>query len=153
MKLNINQLLFLIISLKTCYINTQICQSNYFPFFNGTCIRPQDCVGAIINNKCPGNTSKCCILETNTRFANPRFVTQLELERILSRRNKRIELISNVLVGPSSNPTCFAKAFYISQLAHESNNFMDSEEVGSDSRFESLYFKKDGLGNDIPGDG
>lgn len=151
MKFYFTGLVLTIISCLAFKIAAQQCQSSYEPFFNGTCMSPGDCTGAIINNKCSGKL-KCCIPENDTINAMPIFVTKSELENILSFTNKRIEYISKVLIGPSStNPTCFQKAFYLSQLAHESSNFMESEELGKDSNFNANY---NGVnGNKNPGDG
>ncbi|RNA41441.1 chitinase [Brachionus plicatilis] len=148
-------LLVIIISLITSKISCQKCQSSYEPYFDGTCIDRADCVGAIINNKCPNqpNNVKCCIEETNTVPASPSLVSQSQLENILSSKNKRIEVASKVLIAPNANPTCFEKAFFISQLAHESAKFLESEELGSDSYLNNKYDSRTDLGNNQIGDG
>lgn len=147
MKFSLLQLVLTIISCSIFKIEAQNCFSNYEPFFNGTCMLPNDCTGAIINNKCAGNL-QCCITDANINLSFANFVTKFEMQEILSLHNLRINYISKVLIGPSSNPTCFQKAFYFSQLAHESSKFLNSEELGND------FSKYDGrLGNVNPGDG
>lgn len=144
-----------LLSIITLFVNktiSQQCQSNYEPFFNGTCINKADCTGAIINNKCPG-TLKCCIEEANAITASPSLLSASQLENILSSKNKRIESISKILIGPNEKPTCFEKTFFLSQLAHESANFLESEELGSDSYLNNKYDLRSDLGNSRPGDG
>ncbi|RNA13431.1 chitinase [Brachionus plicatilis] len=122
----------------------QSCTSTYEPYFNGTCMAPARCKGALINNKCPDG-KLCCIEETD--YVEKSFVSSDDLKAIVSRNNSRIDFISKVLTEPTSNPSCSQKAFFISQLAYESEGFMISEEPGDEEFLKKKYEEIISLGN------
>ncbi len=132
----------------------QNCTSRYSPYYNGTCLNPANCEGALINNLCPGSL-KCCIQETNGN-SQQNFVTAAELTNVLGISSPRLTYIAKILTPPTSNPTCNQKSAYLSQLAHESSKFSDAEELGSTSYFDRYEYntaKGQELGNTQPGDG
>lgn len=124
----------------------QSCTSRYAKY-DGTCVQASACKGALLNNLCPGSLKCCAKQDIST---NQNFVTEYELKSIIGFTNERISYTSRLLKPPTSRFTCNQKAAFLSQLAHESSNFMLSEEEGSED-----YFKKydNKLGNNQSGDG
>ena len=128
---------------------SQSCTGRYTPTYTGTCIKREECTGALLNNLCSGNLV-CCISESTPTIYY--FVTNSELEELTGLKNNRISSISGVLQRPTLSPTCSQKASFLSQLAHESANFMYGEELGSEVYFDK-YENRIDLGNTESGDG
>jgi hypothetical protein len=140
---------FLLISLiSTQSIFCQTCKSTYSGY-TGTCTSLSSCQGAILNNKCSGSL-KCCITDSN--YTPQTFVTSAQLKSITGTSSSRMDYIAKALRPPTTNPSCNQKASYISQLAHESGNFLYDEEIGSEDYFSKYDFRAD-LGNNKVGDG
>lgn len=144
-KLKIVYFMIMILN-QTRFIFNQSCTSTYSGLV-GTCLRPADCEGAVLNNLCPGSL-KCCVNEKV--IGNENFVNAQELISITGSNSKRIVFVSSFLKSPSDNPSCDLKASFISQLVHESKNFLAGEEIGG----ESYFLKYENIkGNTQPGDG
>ena len=130
---------------------SQSCAGRYSPSYKGTCSKRTECTGALLNNLCSGDLV-CCISEPNPVSNN--FVTSNDLEKLTGLKNNRISSISRVLQSPTTNPTCSQKASFLSQLAHESANFMYGEELGNGTEvYFDKYENRIDLGNTEPGDG
>ena len=127
----------------------QTCKSRYSPNYTGSCTSLSSCQGAILNNLCPGSL-KCCI--TDNSYTPQTFVTSAQLKSITGVTTSRMDYIAKALRPPIANPTCNQKATFISQLAHESGNFIYDEEIGSEDYFSKYDFRAD-LGNSKVGDG
>ena len=122
--------------------------SRYPPYYNGTCMRPSLCTGAILNNLCDG-TDKFCVSQTDYYS-----VGLFTLDQILSvtQNNTRIQSIYKYIIAPNVYMKCHEKAAYLAQLAFESLGFMNSEELGQESYFDK-YENRNDLGNNQVGDG
>ncbi len=144
-------ILKIIILFSIDFSKAQPCISRYEPYFNGTCSLPNNCQGALLNNLCPSGL-RCCI--TDTTFEPQTFISFSQLINITGLSNPRIEYVSKILRPPASNPTCNQKSAFISQLAHESANFVWDEEIGqyNESYFDR-YENRTDIGNNQPGDG
>ncbi len=142
-------LLILVLSQIKNIESQSSCLSRYSPFFNGTCMSPSNCKGALLNNLCPGSL-KCCINETI--FINENFISENDLISFTGINSARISFVSQILKSPTPNPTCNLKAAFLGQLAHESTNFINGEELGPEDYF-SRYENRNDLGNTQPGDG
>ena len=142
---NILNIAFILI--KIFYYATAI-TSRYPPYFNGTCIDPSLCTGAILNNLCPGS-NKFCVPGAPT-VQNGLFT----LDEILSvaPKNQRIQSIFQYIVAPTNGMDCSQKSAYLAQLAHESSGLMSGEEIGAESYFDRYENRAD-LGNNQAGDG
>jgi hypothetical protein len=93
---------------------------------------------------------KCCITDNN--YTPQTFVTSAQLKLITGVSTSRMDYIAKALRPPTSTPSCNQKATFISQLAHESGNFIYDEEIGSEDYFSKYDFRAD-LGNNKVGDG
>ncbi len=85
-------IVFLLI--KVYYVTADT--SRYPPYFDGTCMSPALCAGAILNNLCSG-TDKFCVPET-AAFPTGLFT----LDEILSvaPNNKRVQTIYRYIIAP-----------------------------------------------------
>ena len=128
----------------------QACTSRYGSFLNGTCMSPNSCTGAMLNNLCPGNR-KCCIDDPNPDSASSPLISRDSFYKIIG-KTARTEAIYGYLPNPKSEPSCFQRASFFSQLAHETGNFLLSEEEGPESYFDQYDDRVD-LGNNQKGDG
>jgi len=124
-------------------------KSRYPPYFDGTCMNPSLCTGAILNNLCEGS-NKFCVPETSAPGQNGLF-NFVEVIQVAP-NNQRIQSIFQYIIAPSNGMDCSQKAAYLAQLAHESTGFMNGEEIGVESYFDRYENRAD-LGNTNPGDG
>ena len=152
MRVNLSLIIIEIIIVYSINLaNAQQCTSRYQPYYNGSCTVPSDCQGALLNNLCPSGL-RCCI--TDYSYEPQTFISFNQLKNITGLSNPRIEYVSKILRPPSANPTCNQKAAFVSQLAHESANFVWDEEIGqyNESYFDR-YENRTDIGNNQPGDG
>ena len=141
---------FIVTVLEMIYM-VEALKSRYPPYYNGTCKLPSLCTGAILNNLCNSKTQeKFCVDEFNI---NSTGLFTLDEFLYVAKNNKRIQSIYKYIITPDNNyMNCFQKAAYLAQLAFESLNFMNDEEVGKESYF-NMYENRTDLGNTKAGDG
>ena len=142
-----NNLIIILILIEIIYYATAI-TSRYPPYFDGTCMSPSLCPGAILNNLCDG-TNKFCVTEATISSTG-----LFTLDQILSvaPNNGRVQSIYQYIIAPNNGMNCNQKSAYLAQLAHESSGLMSGEEIGVESYFDKYENRAD-LGNTQAGDG
>lgn len=127
--------------------------------FEGSCISPSTCDGAIYNNLCPGST-KCCIQDINTSsWLYWRYVSIDEFKNLFPllseiRRNTLFpwfnKALTDVLNDKKGQEQCDIIAAFSAQIGHESLDLSTFEEFASGEAYEGRCKQ---LGNCYPGDG
>lgn len=125
------------------------CISRYTPFYNGTCISPSICTGAIIEGRCGSSTTVKCCLPENTGPSSPNAILSgPQMAKILGFQNARTDAISRYLYYPKSKQSCFNRATYVSVFAVKTDSFMMSEERATDAELSKsdFLYGNNGLG-------
>lgn len=141
--------LFMVV-IQLAHSQSQPCGGRYGSKLNGTCMDADQCTGALLNNLCSGS-QLCCIPDSNGPNSNNPYI-KTEFLSIVG-DTVRTNAIFNYMASPSTiYPTCWERASFLSQLTHESNYFLQGEEVGAESSF-AVNDNRADLGNTQAGDG
>ena len=127
--------------------------------YQGSCIRPAECEGAIYNNLCPGS-AKCCVPDLNSpSYLFWKYVSREEFKKLfplLSDTRQEVlfpwfnDALWTVLEDKKGNDKCKIIAAFSAQLGHESVDLSTFEEFASGEAYEGRCKQ---LGNCNPGDG
>lgn len=126
--------------------------------YDGNCIKPSKCIGAVYNNLCPGS-EKCCVPDVNSKWLFWHYVSKDDFKELFSSlSDNRVDVLypwfndalGDILKDKKGNDKCDIIAAFSSQIGHESLDLSTFEEFSSGQAYEG---RCKSLGNCETGDG